>query len=137
MTTSHKTLTVIALSVLALMVAADGILAASRPFRCVGPVILNTPNGTGSGHARHIGRVTGTGVVVNPGEARVTLEAANRDQIELTAHYRADGSGGWTGTYEITGGTGRFAGATGSGTLKAERSADGTIIADAEGTISY
>src|SRR4029450_4468796 len=106
MTTPRNTLIVFALSVLALILAADGILAASRPFRCVGSVILNTPNGTGSGHARHIGRVTGTGVVTNPGEASVTLEAANHDQIQLVAHYRADGSGGWTGTYEITGGTG-------------------------------
>ena len=136
MMTPRVTLTAVALGVLAL-VGADGVLAATRPFRCVGTIAVDLPNGLGSGHATQLGRVTGTGVVVQPGEARVTLEAANGDQIELVAHYRADGSGGWTGTYEISGGTGRFADATGSGTLEAERNPDGTFAADAEGTISF
>lgn len=137
MTMPRMILTALALGVLALVGPADCVLAATRPFRCVGAITLNLPSGVGSGVATHLGRVTGTGVVVQPGEARVTLEAANGDQVELVAHYMSDGSGGWAGTYEITGGTGRFADATGSGTLEAELNPDGTFAADAEGRISY
>jgi hypothetical protein len=129
-------ITVLGFIVLALAVA-GATAAGTRPFRCVGDVILNTPNGSGSGHAVHVGQVTGTGVVTAVGQARVTLTASNGDRIELVAHYEADGSGGWRGTFEVTGGSGRFDGATGSGTIVASRNADGTIAADAKGTVSY
>ena len=87
---------------------------------------------TGSGHANHLGRVTGTaqdcvtpptaGYTYTFKDGKLTLIAANGDEL------RADYSGtlnptavqpiyAITGSYRITGGTGRFSSASGSGQL--------------------
>ena len=117
-----------------------------RPFRLTvegnanpdfsqGPCnVVNTEAGTGK--ALHLGKVTWTSSEVanfcvdpsNPGKAAVTgtmvVTAANGDQ--LTISYQSTVQGDFaagtltvTGTWTITGGTGRFSDASGSGTLTA------------------
>lgn len=140
--------------------------APSRPFRfeltgnanpdfSQGP--CNVPNTeSGTGQATHLGRVTwSTSEVANfcvdpndPSRGAVTgtlvITAANGDQ--LTASYQttlsvdfASGTLTATGPFVVTGGTGRFAGATGGGTATASGSlappfgVTGTFV----GTIAY
>ena len=125
----------------------DGALAAAapaRPFRLtaeghanpdfsLGPCnVVNTELGTGV--AQHLGRVTWQATEVadfcvdpaNPGLAAVSgqlvVTAANGDQLtasgQSTVHADfAKDTLTITGTFTITGGTGRFAGATGGGTV--------------------
>ena len=91
------------------------------------------------GHATHLGRYTASAVIANtPGDpptfdGDITMVAANGD--ELYFHY----SGVTTqivpiregeGAYEITGGTGRFEGASGQGSFSSHNNMtlfDGTI----------
>jgi hypothetical protein len=86
-------------------------------------------NFTGGGPVTHMGKTTQTGTLtlglpiapgIFPGSGSVTITAANGD--ELTFDYEgvlnaATGEG--TGTFTFTGGTGRFADATGGGTFDA------------------
>lgn len=93
--------------------------------------VTNTETGTGV--AEHMGRVSWSSTEVanfcvdpnNPATALVTgtmvITAANGDQVtqSYTTTVNADfGAGTLTaaGTYQVTGGTGRFSGATGGGT---------------------
>ena len=85
----------------------------------------------GSGHASHLGAVTGSGSdCINPTSAytyafsngKLSLIAANGDVLQ--AVYSGSLTPSATppiyvinGTYRITGGTGRFSGASGSGTV--------------------
>ena len=77
-----------------------------------------------SGDSSHLGRTTGTAteVLVDPDYVSDTVEAAlvaaNGDTLFLAyeGHF-IDADGDSVGTFQITGGTGRFAGATGSGTF--------------------
>lgn len=81
---------------------------------------------TGEGQASHMGRTfTYTdnqvvNLITGAATATYTLVAANGDKvvvaIELQANFVADGVT-FAGTYVVTGGTGRFSGATGSGAL--------------------
>jgi hypothetical protein len=118
----------------------------ARPFRATlegnanpdfsqGPCnVSNTESGTG--HALHLGKVTwsSTEVVnfcVDPEDptlaavsGQMVIIAANGDHLTLSysTTVRADFSAGTltaSGTFTITGGTGRFADATGGGTLTA------------------
>ena len=71
------------------------------------------------GHATHLGRFTATAVVdvdlvTGNAQGPWTLTAANGDQLFLTMAAvpgRAENQG--IGSFQVTGGTGRFAGATG------------------------
>lgn len=55
-----------------------------------------------------------------PGTGSVTLTAANGDELRFDYVGRLDpATGRGTGTFTLTGGTGRFAGATGSGSFAA------------------
>jgi hypothetical protein len=85
---------------------------------------------TGTGQATHLGDISEVALVevdTNPADLHngcqpesrtTTLTAANGDQITMTANgYTAcNGANTATDSYVVTGGTGRFAGATGSGT---------------------
>lgn len=103
---------------------------AFNPTACVSVPFLQGTT-TGAGVAAHLGKVTGTATdCIIPGDSVYTftgghlvLTAANGDT--LTADY----SGSLTpttapavftlaGSYRITGGTGRFAGATGTGYMQ-------------------
>ena len=107
----------------------------------------------GSGTASHLGNSTIVGTVQAVGPASscsdgfaarhmITLTAANGDQLFLVVTddscQVAPGVYEGTGTYEITGGTGRFAGATGSGTFDGRGDFNtGTFLQTFEGTISF
>ena len=93
-----------------------------------------------SGNSSHLGRITGTATetLFAPDYVSFTVEAtqvaANGDKLFLTyqgAFIDADGDS--VGTFRITGGTGRFAGASGSGTFV---SLDGGDEVSERGTIS-
>lgn len=138
----------------------------ARPFRLTaegnanpdfsqGPCnVLNTESGTGV--ALHLGKVTWTATEVanfcvepaNPGFAtasgQLVVTAANGDQLTASglSTVRADFAGSTltiTGTFTITGGTGRFAGATGGGTITGSGSllAPFEVAVIFEGQISY
>jgi hypothetical protein len=86
----------------------------------------------GSGHATHMGKVQDSGLAIvnlasncGPGcftdSSRLTLTAANGDQITLESTGKNSATPdptirSRTGPYVVTGGTGRFSGASGSGT---------------------
>jgi hypothetical protein len=95
-----------------------------------GPM-LRCPISEGRGQATHLGRTTETVAVVvdlaHPDAAgcfpeirKTILTAANGDQIMMTATGKSCSTGPTTVTavdsYVVTGGTGRFSGASGSGT---------------------
>ncbi|MGI9025900.1 MAG: hypothetical protein ACR2GP_10015 [Burkholderiaceae bacterium] len=107
---------------------------------------------TGSGHASHLGATTGiSSDCVTPTSAytysfsngKLTLTAANGDEV------RAEYSGSLSptatppiyaiaGTYRITGGTGRFSNASGTGTLQGiDNLQTGQGQLQLSGTISY
>jgi hypothetical protein len=139
----------------------SGLLAASG---LAGPVSAARADsfevsGTYTTTDHHANRYSGTlGGIAGPGGAFIgTFEDKVTDHQHLTGtqtYLFADGStltlefderfdeaaGEWVGTYEITGGTGRFAGASGSGLASATPDAatngnTGTIALS--GTISY
>jgi hypothetical protein len=126
------------MAALFLMAAVAGTAAADQqvPFKgslravendVVQPPILSV-DGTGTGTATHLGRFTVTyqvevDLVTSGGPASIQFVAANGDEIFATG----SGQGSPTEdpdiasiveTYTVTGGTGRFAGATGSFTVQ-------------------
>lgn len=143
------------LSLFALVVLLSGIRPAiasesvTLPFKVKGTPVSATPHpdGTvdliGRGHATHLGRytafvlltITPQGPTEPPRvDGIVTMVAANGDQLYLH-HFgvltkpfpNAEGEG----SYEITGGTGRFEGASGQGAFSSHDNMtvyDGTII---------
>ena len=102
-----------------------------------------------SGNITHLGKVTGEAEVYwmqiqpepdpiyIPLGASIVLVAANGDELHLehTPDYWDPSTSTAYSTYEITGGTGRFADATGSGTTTA--SGYGTVTNTWNGTIEY
>ena len=109
-------------------------------------------NTSGSGHATHLGAVTGSGIdCITPTSAYtyafsngvLTLTAANGDQ--LRAEYQGTLTPSATppiytiaGTYRFIGGTGRFNGASGTGTISGlENLGTGQGNFVFNGTISY
>ncbi|HKB42636.1 MAG TPA: hypothetical protein VKD72_39775 [Gemmataceae bacterium] len=73
------------------------------------------------GRADHLGPCAGMALVWSRGlhrQAWVTLENDRGDSIDFFMDWTSDrDTGVGIGTYEITGGAGRFAGATGSGSM--------------------
>ncbi|MBI2861341.1 MAG: hypothetical protein HYX89_00820 [Chloroflexi bacterium] len=93
-----------------------------------------TPLFSGTGISTHLGKGTNEGYVLIlsgqasciggvPNDNYETLTAANGDSLTIVSHDEAcpiPNMPGWfhgTGHWEVTGGTGRFSGATGQGTL--------------------
>jgi hypothetical protein len=86
-------------------------------------------NFEGSGTATHLGNFTQSGTLflgppdanfVFPGFGSVTFVAANGDTVNFDYEGFLNGvTGEGTGTFTFTGGTGRFAGASGGGTFDA------------------
>src|SRR5579875_3463315 len=82
----------------------------------------------GGGPVTHMGNTTQTGILylsseanaqgLYPGHGSVTITAANGDEVTFDYEGLLDPlTGEGTGTFTFTGGTGRFAGATGGGTF--------------------
>jgi hypothetical protein len=92
-----------------------------------------------TGNASHLGRFTGTATEVlyapdfDSFTVYVTQVAANGDELFSTYEGTFVDSSDSIGTFQITGGTGRFAGASGSGTFMA---LDGGAEVIAQGVIS-
>jgi hypothetical protein len=132
----------------------------SRPFKAHGEAVWdNILNGfstaganfSGTLEATHLGRSTQRGTLflgplnangIAPGHGSVVFTAANGDT--LTFDYEgllnaATGEG--TGRFTITGGTGRYDGATGAGTFRAlidlSRPTNQPMVVDLEGRITY
>jgi hypothetical protein len=83
-------------------------------------------NVIGEGQATHLGKATAVttdqevNLITGQTSATYTFSAANGDTVILEMEFESTFSSGgvtFTGTYTVTEGTGRFAGATGSGTL--------------------
>ncbi len=106
---------------------------------------------TGTGEATHLGRTTcettdqTLDTRTGTGTATYYLTAANGDQLIMTFQYSAPPLApdvlALLGTWQIVGGTGRFAEAAGSGTLegsvKIASATEGIGQFDLTGTISY
>jgi len=132
----------------------------SRPFKAQGQAVwdnvfkgLTSPpaNFTGTLEATHLGRSTQQGTLVlglpnanhiAPGHGSVTFTAANGDT--LTFDYEGQlnaATGEGSGRFTITGGTGRFAGATGGGTFQAlidvSRPDNQPMVVELDGRITF
>ena len=106
--------------------------------------VLGTYTMTREGTGTHIGKFTMADVttltLTNDGiwfEGSGTIVAADGDEIDLDSWGWTWAPGDAAGSFEITGGTGRFEGATGSGTLTATMGEDGIQTIELEGTIDY
>ena len=129
------------------------------PFRLgdEGTITFTSPSTAttdGTGNATHMGRIASDGSLTIVGEASCidnevgfavemqdTFAAANGDQVMTAITMQlcpiAPGIYHGVGTYVVTGGTGRFAGATGSGVFDGTGNFNtGTIICALRGTIS-
>ena len=106
--------------------------------------VLATITSYGEGTSTHLGKVTSSAVVTltwtptgiwSAGTA--TTVAANGDRLCSTQSGWTTGPGAFVGTFTITGGTGRFEGATGSGIVTASVDEDDVQTATYVGTIDY
>jgi hypothetical protein len=108
-------------------------------------------NFEGGGPVTHMGNTTQTGTLylepldengLFPGYGSVTIVAANGDAVSFDYEGELNGvTGEGIGTFTFTGGTGRFAGATGQGTFDAlidlSMHANQPMTVTLDGTISY
>ncbi len=77
-------------------------------------------------------------VMGKKGEGVFTITTSSGDSLVLTfAQTWDEVSQTWLGSFTVTDGTGRFAEATGSGTIIAQANADGNMAATLEGTVSF
>ena len=143
----------LAFAALALVGAVGQGFAAERPFKLSGQgtLLFNpevTPSGpfTAAGHATHLGAWENLGnitfVEIGPGllaaDGDVTFWAANGDRLEMALEGVLDrNTGRATGTFVITGGTGRFTDAEGTLRMVLDQAPDGSFAFTLDGGIDY
>ncbi len=116
------------------------------PFTSEGTFSVDSVQGNqvitmGAGQASYLGAFNGVNDIKVKGngdaESVLTLVGANGDSIVMATATSIVGPGQRAGVYVVLGGTGRFAGATGSGTLLVLTNADGTFDQTLSGRISF
>jgi hypothetical protein len=138
------------LTALAVLALPGSVHAQERPFRAMGSGYVSEVDEDGftavwSGQATHLGRYDAIAEIAfqpdgsNLGTA--TLTGANGDSVTMTLHDVFDPvTETFVGEYVITGGTGRFAGASGSGSYVVIPDHSGDVITfdiAFEGTLRY
>ena len=154
-----KNITILPVLIALTLSAMTASASQNLPFRLgdEGTITFTSPSTattTGTGNATHLGRITSDGSLAIVGEASCignevgfavemqdTFTAANGDKLMTTITMQlcpiAPGIYHGVGTYVVTGGTGRFARATGSGVFDGTGNFNtGTIICALSGTIS-
>jgi hypothetical protein len=149
----HRIALVVALALLGLAWTASAARAADTKFQASGKFELVSYQGTHGvfavgGHASSFGSFDGEVESQanngNSGETSVaTLDFGRGDTLtiysedEWVPDPKKPAGGYRVGTYVITGGTGRFAGASGTGTFTGVPNGDGTGVVAYDGTISW
>jgi hypothetical protein len=156
--THSKKATILPLLIALALSAMTASASENLPFRLgdEGTITFTSPSTAttaGTGNATHLGNIMSDGSLTIVGqtscngdvgflvEMQDTFTAANPDQVTTTITMQlcpiAPGIYHGVGTYVVTGGTGRFAGATGSGVFDGTGNFNtGTIICALTGTIS-
>ena len=136
-------------SLVLLLLGARAALADPLPFLSEATLSLVSSHGNdsvreGSGEATYLGPFTEVSDYSKHGngyQGIATLTDTNGDSLVLAWETEPVGPPGqatdYTGTYRIIGGTGTFAGATGSGTMSVHVNPDGTTDQVFNGTISF
>ena len=154
-----KNITILPVLIALTLSAMTASASKNLPFRLgdEGTITFTSPSTAttaGTGNATHLGRITSDGNLTIIGEASCignevgfsvemqdTFTAANGDRLTTTITMQlcpiAPGIYHGIGTYVVTGGTGRFASATGSGVFDGTGNFNtGTIICALSGIIS-
>jgi len=112
----------------------------SRPFKinAAGQIDLNTGAIMFGGVASHLGLYTAHGFL-NPADFSIlgSIEAANGDTLNFTAFFSIGPLGELEATFNIAGGTGRFATAVGTASGPVTLDPDFTFVIRATGTLGY
>jgi len=112
----------------------------ARPFKlkAAGQISLATGEIMFGGVATHLGLYTASGFF-NPGDFSIfgTIVAANGDTLNFTAGFGIAPGGDIEATFEVTGGTGRFADAVGTATGPVALDPDFTFLIKANGDLDY
>jgi len=112
----------------------------SRPFKlgAAGQIDITTGSIEFGGVATHVGRYTASGFL-NPADFSIigTLEAANGDTLDFVAAFAIGPIGEIEATFTVTGGTGRFAGASGTASGPVALDPDFSFLIRAIGELAY
>lgn len=113
---------------------------AARPFKLKagGAIDVNTFNIAFAGTATHLGQFSASGAL-DPSTFQLqgTITAADGDTLDWVAQFQFGPLGEIDAILTFTGGTGRFAAATGSATGLVALDADFMFTLNLEGTIAY
>src|SRR4051812_23994623 len=143
-----RPLQLVALALAFTALAAPAATAADRPFKghASGNIVALDPStGVGIaqyvGQATHLGRFTRTEYFALDGlggiSGTMVFTAANGDQLDLDFDGQFISPTTVVGTYEFTGGTGRFRDAAGTADFQAVLGPQGQVEVDFAGSIRY